>query len=83
MEREDSSLEEKSKEFLKSRIKEDPNNLGFNPGEMKDFSQHVRLVNYLLEKKYLAEKDLGNIELITVKSVRYVLTNAGKSWAYR
>ena len=83
MERDDNSLEKKSKEFLKSRIKEDPENFGFNPGEMKNFSEKAPLVNYLLEKKYLVEKDPINGEVITVKSVRYILTNLGRVWTYR
>jgi len=83
MKKDDELLEEKSREFLRLRIEEDPDNLGFNPREIKEFFKYVRFVNYLLEKKYLAEKDLINKEEVTVKSVRYVLTNAGRAWAYR
>ncbi len=81
MEINENSLENKSRKFVESRIKEDPENQGFNPREIENFYECAKEVDYLLKNKYLVEKQPAPGQEITVESVRYILTHAGRLWA--
>jgi hypothetical protein len=81
MDEENESLKENSKQFLKLRIEIDPLNKGFNPIEIDNLQEYVPIINYLLGKEYLAEKECHIGEQTTVKSLRYIITSEGNNWA--
>jgi hypothetical protein len=73
-------LEKKAKEFFNQIIIRNFRG-GFNPVQIENFDEHAEKVNYLIEKKYLEEgKSLFSREE-TVKSIRYIPTYEGKTWA--
>lgn len=67
------SLEEKSKEFFKSKA--DFNYEGFNPAKMDNLNEHNKEIYYLFSKGYIRE--VGD----TVATFRYVSTVDGRKWA--
>lgn len=67
------NLEDKAKNFLEKMIGSDPERKGFNPSKLKNLSECLSEINYLLENGYICEK--GD----TVGTFHYEFTRKGKS----